>query len=144
MENEGMKKRGIALLLLFLPVVALGIWKGARKVKLAMTVETDLFSQGQIELNRGNFSSAIEVFDTFLARDPKHVPALQFKLTAELRAGRPEAAWATAERILKIDPSATNKAFVAELFRQTGKEAEARRLLNLPDPVPSATPVNEK
>jgi tetratricopeptide (TPR) repeat protein len=139
-----MKRKWVWWLLVLAPVAVWGVWKGVRKVKLAMTVETDLFSQGQIDLNQGKYSSAIEVFDTFLARDPNHVPALQFKLTAELRAGRPEAALVTAERILKIDPSATNKAIVAELFRQTGKEAEARRLLNLPDPVPSATPVNEK
>lgn len=122
------------------PVAVWGVWKSVRKVKLAMTVETDLFTQGQIELNQGQFSSAIEVFETFLARDPNHVPALQFKLTAEIKAGKTESALVTAERILKLDPSSSNKAIVAELFRQSGKEAEARRILNLPDPAPSVSP----
>jgi tetratricopeptide (TPR) repeat protein len=135
-----MKRKWAWWLLILAPVAVWGVWKSVRKVKLAMTVETDLFTQGQIDLNQGKFSSAIEVFDTFLARDPNHVPALQFKMTAEIRAGKSEAALATGERILKLDPSPTNKAIVAELLRQSGKEAEARRILNLPEPVPSASP----
>ena len=57
------------------------------------------------------------MFDAFLARDPNHVPALQFKMLAELRAERKSEALKTGERILKIDPSPQNKSLVADLYR---------------------------
>ena len=114
-------------------------WHIYHRARLSMTVETDLFSQGQVELNRGEYKSAIEIFDVFLSRDPNHVPALQFKLRAEVNAGRKTDALKTAERILRLDPSPGSKAMVAEVYRLNGKEEDARKLLNLPDPVPSAS-----
>ena len=108
------------------------VWKITHVVKLAMTVETDLFSQGQVELNHGNYSSSIEIFETFLKRDPNHVPALQFKLQAELRSDRWKDAEKTADRIMKLQPIPTNKSQLAEIYRHNGKDDLANQLLNLP------------
>jgi len=122
--------------LLAIVAIALG-WEITHKAKLAMTVETDLFSQGQVELNRGNLRSSIEIFDTFLRRDPNHVPALQFKLQAEMKLDDWKAAEETADRIMRLQPTPPNKAQLAEIYRHNGKMDLANQLLNLPAATPS-------
>ena len=124
---------------LILLLAGLGVWRIAHLAKLAMTVETDLFSQGQVELNHGNYRSAIEIFETFLKRDPHHVPALQFKLDAEIRANRWKDAEETADSIMKLEPTSVHKAQLAELYRHNGKQDLANQLLNLPQATPTPT-----
>jgi predicted Zn-dependent protease len=126
-------------------ILAAGIlWKSIHVAKLAMTVETDLFSQGQIEMSHGNYRSAIEIFETFLRRDPNHVPALEFKLQAELASGRLKEAELTAERIVKIEPTDVHKHQLADVYIKNAKEAAARQLLNEPTAMAKTAPVSGK
>jgi lipopolysaccharide biosynthesis regulator YciM len=130
----------LALLLLLI------VWRVAHKVRLNMTVETDLFSEGQVELNSGHYSSAIEIFDTFLKRDPHHVPSLQFKLEAEMKAERLEDAVKTAEKIYLLEVNNANRFQLGELYRRVGREDMAVKVLNTmqttPTPAVEATPIH--
>ena len=130
--------------MVFALVLAVVIAEGTHKVKLARTVETDLFSEGQVELNKGNYYSSIEIFETFLKRDPNHVPALTFKMQAEIRSDRWKDAEATAERIMTLQPTDINKKQLAEVYVHNGKEAKAKQVLNLEQARPSPQPSPKK
>ena len=116
------------------------IWKITYRIKLNHTVETDLFSKGQIELNNGHASSAIEIFEIFLKRDPNHIPALQFKLQAELLADKLKEAEITADKIMRLEPTYSNKYQLSEILTKNGKEAQARQIMNLPMLTPTRAP----
>ena len=117
------------------------IYKIAHWTKLKMTVETDLFSQGQVEMNTGHYDSAIEIFETFLSRDPNHVPALQFKLQCEMKQEKWSIAIKTAEKIYSLQINSANKAQLYELYKKAGKMDLASKLMNEVSAVPSPSPI---
>jgi len=134
-------KWALALLAILLALTA---WKVAHQVRLKMTVETDLFSEGQVAMNTGHCGSAIEYFDTFLSRDPHHVPTLQFKLQCEMTLEKWNDAVKTAEKIYQLQVNPENRALLGELYKKVGKQDLAAQVLNQPIATPSVSSTPRK
>lgn len=83
------------------------------------------FNEGVNRSMAGDYTAAIQAFDTVLAEDPRHTLALSAKGFALARLGKPAEALQCFERAIELDPSAADNYRNAALCQIELDEPEA-------------------
>lgn len=95
---------------LILTVLILGVFyffSASKKEEVAAPVQTEsnLFSQAQVEANKGNHVEALKAFEELLKKDPKHTTAMRFMLESYVQTNNAPKAFETINKIIELDPT---------------------------------------
>lgn len=75
------------------------------KYEFRPKTESNLFTLGQISANKGDHLQAIKHYEELLAKDPKHLIALQFLIESYVKTNNSPKAFEKLNRLIELDPS---------------------------------------